>query len=436
MKNLLLKEGQTRELYVQELIEKEGIEVKNNTLILSPVGSGKSVSIKSDIKKIRESGDKRAIVVLSSLTALKNNQMEEFSEDFETLSRITEEILAETDNKVFFFTYAGWSKVVKFDDSVYENIAAIYCDEIHSLFQFESYGKSDLNIVIRDLFKIRRDTRVLYFTATDNAINEYYRKNEGFRRVFDRIEILNLNDRLDIKRYVANSVFEYKEMEALRGYLSSWKRAILEYGFKAFIYTQKIEKAKLWKEFLVSMGYEADRIAIIWSENSDKKMDIEMSKTAVEMLSKGLIPEGYDIVIFNAAYREGWNLKDGRVKFAVIDTRDETDFTQALGRLRMDIVSVAVLSDVTTGEVLVPEEFLNIELDGEAKDVLANKLCVLDKRNKKMGFVALRKYLTEKGYIFEDKRTKAGRFVIVSAPIESDSYDSEIERVLIEAKAR
>lgn len=429
MKNFkLLGKEDKRELYVQEIIEKEKILVKNNTLILSPAGSGKSVSIKSDINKLRASGDTRPVVILSSLTALKRSQYSDFSENFFTLDRVSGEFSDLPANSVVTLTYSAISRLAKFNDELFEDIAAIYCDEIHSLFQYESYSKNDLNILIRDLFKIRSNTRVIYFTATEDAIKHYLIKESGFKRLFDKINVLDFNNREDIKRHIARSVFNYDHMEACRGYIASWKESIIKYGFKGFVYATTLRELKLWKEFLVSIGFEADRIAVIWSEHNDEKMTEEMNSVSRELVETGLIPDGYDFIIFNAAYREGWNLKDSRVKLAIIHTKDNTDRIQSLGRLRMDIPSIALYSDHTSGEVLVPQEYLNVKLDRKEKEELAEKLCVLDKNNKKMKFLALSKYLSGKGYEFEEVRIKGVRLTVISKKIEDSSYISEIER--------
>lgn len=437
MKNFkLLGKEDKREFYLQEIIEKENILIKNNTLILSPAGSGKSVSIKSDIMKLRSSGDTRPVVILSSLTALKRSQYSDFSENFFTLDRVSDEFSDLPANSVVTLTYSAFSRLVKFNDEIFKDIAAIYCDEIHSLFQYESYGKNDLNILIRDLFRIRNFTRVIYFTATEDAIKHYLIKESGFKRLFDKINVLDFNGREDIKRHIARSVFNYDHMEACRGYIASWKESIVKYGFKGFVYATTLRELDLWKEFLVSIGFEAERIAVIWSEHNDKKMSEEMQAVAKELIEIGLIPDGYDFVIFNAAYREGWNLKDSRVKLAIIHTKDNTDRIQALGRLRMDIPSIALYSDYTSGEVLVPEEYLNVKLDRKEKEELAEKLCVLDKSNKKMKFLALSKYLSNKGYKFEEVRNKGVRFTVISKKTEDSSYISEIENVVSEEKKR
>ena len=45
----------------------------------------------------------------------------------------------------------------------------------------------------------------------------------------------------------------------------------------------------------------------------------------------------YDIIIINSAMQEGWNLYDERVKLAIMNTTNETEYAQSLGRLRRDL---------------------------------------------------------------------------------------------------
>lgn len=121
-------------------------------------------------------------------------------------------------------------------------------------------------------------------------------------------------------------------------------------------------------------------------------MTKEQLKAREYLLKYGIIPEPYNFLIINASMQEGWNLKDKLVKLAIMNTTNETEQTQALGRLRKDVE--VLIYRVKPGEdndvyIDLPVKYYNTPLTTEMKNELCNILDLYSKSGKKMKWTSL-----------------------------------------------
>lgn len=100
--------------------------------------------------------------------------------------------------------------------------------------------------------------------------------------------------------------------------------------------------------------------------------------------------------------QEGWNLKDKMVKLAIMNTTNETERIQALGRLRKDLeVLIYRTNDKITQDDLyvdLPIEFYNTPLTTKLKEKLCSKLDLRNNRGEVMKWTSIKRVLINQGY--------------------------------------
>ena len=138
---------------------------------------------------------------------------------------------------------------------------------------------------------------------------------------------------------------------------------------------------------------------------------------AVECVTKyEKIPNNVQVLIINAAYETGLNIKS-QVDYVVVNDSNEDTQTQVIGRMRHDIDTVYLLDKANnlvwiSGKQM--EGWLDKPLTVEDKDRLCAELGFKDKWNRPLGWTSIKKSLKFSFFKVTEKRTKKERYTIVS----------------------
>lgn len=389
-------------LYLSEIIEKENITFKSNSLILSPVGSGKT----NLIKKLINEGEN--ILLLVSTSSLKHKLAPESEEKRKFLknrmySSKIKTIYGEGTHKILVMTYAEFGERVKYSNKFPKVFNKIFCDEFHSLPLYQNYNNSpSLLVAIHYLLGKNDEQQKFYFTATSEHLDELKDKAPD---LFEEIDVYNFLEHEEIKRYKPNSSYEITGIEQIRSHLRARLEGFKHFKYKIFAFCKTIESQLKLKQMCEEEGFSAQAY---WSfNNEDKAMTDEQKDEMLKMIEEEKLPDKYDVVIINSALQEGWDLKDPRVKLAIINTINETEFTQSLGRIRnnIDILIYKVKKDEFP-LVDFPKELIGVEMDTDKKKELVEQLGLKNKHGRIIGWTNISKALESQGFFITQKQIK------------------------------
>lgn len=388
-------------LYLSELIERDKVSFGSNNLILSPVGSGKTEFIKTQIK------ENDNILLLVSTTSLKD-KMVPLDEKLRKVnadrmySTKNKKLYGKGSHKILVMTYYEFGERVKFSPRFFYNFNKIFCDEIHSLPLYQSYNDSSaLLLAIHYLF-LKSNQQKFYFTATDEYVRELKSKSTD---LFQDIQEFNYLDHPDIKRYTPLSSYEIDGIEQVRSHLQARKESFHYFGYKIFAFCKTIESELRLKKICEEEGFTAQAY---WSKNNEEKEMNEQQIVEVEkMISEEKLPDKYDVVIINSSLQEGWNLKDSRVKLAIINTTNETEYVQSLGRIRNDLDILIYKSKEKKSDKLYinfPPELIEVPLDRNMQEQLRKQFNILTDRGTLIGWPKIKEILENQGFIIVNKQ--------------------------------
>lgn len=386
-------------LYLTEIVKNEKPNFGQNNLILAPVGSGKSELIKQLIKH-----DK--VLLLVSTTSLKDKLVPRNEEDKVNLgSRMyttkNNDVYGEGEQRILVMTYSEFGEKIKYEDSFALEFPQIFCDEMHSLPYYHSFSNApSLLGAIKYLFSKHENQEKFYFTATIEHLDALKKENE---KIFNNVKVFNYLKYPNIKRYMPLSSYSITGIEQVRSHLRARKESFKYFDYKMFAFCKTISSLLRLGKIAEEEGFKP---LILWSiNNEDHTLSEEQVKNRDYVLSTGLIPDGYDILIVNSAMQEGWDLIDPRVKLAIMNTTNETELVQATGRIRKDID--VLVYRVNSGNpdyiVNIPTELLDIHLNSEMKEQLVDSLNIYDTNNRKVKWPTIKQLLKKQGFIVEDK---------------------------------
>lgn len=404
------REKLSKKLYLGEIIKKEKPKFGKNNLILAPVGSGKSFFIEENL--IPKDYDGK-VLYLTSNSALKdslapndNELRKEFAKNNKSKGFFT------TENKkrygsvpysVHIMTYHEFGKRIYSPHQEFtKDIDLIFCDEIHSLPIFTQYGGSgELLLALNWLFREHENKRIFYFTATRESISKLENRAPGYTGGTLIFDYLN---HPDIRKYQVKSTYYISNSFQLKVHLKAKFEYIKNNYHKGLAFTRRIESQDRIKEIAESEGYTP---ITLWSiNNEEKEMTDEQLKVREYILDTGNIPEPYNLLIINGSMQEGWNLFDEKVEFAILDTLDETERVQALGRVRKDIDFLLLKvedDDPRLNKIILKDKFVNTPLTTEEKSLLLKDINIKDTRGENIKWPTAKNIISESGYRIVDK---------------------------------
>lgn len=220
-----------KELYLGEVIAIEKPIWETNNLILAPVGSGKSTLIEE--KLIGETTGK--LLWLVSNTTLKDHVAPNDSNERERRASIGKAKRTYTtqnevrygagDYEIHVMTYSEFGRRIFLDlDNEYvKDIGKIFCDEIHSLSEYHSYGNnSGLGAAMAYLFNRHEGKQIFYFTATDEKLRLLEGKHPGVLKYVTTYDYLK---HPDIKKYITLSEYKINHISQIRPHLRARRKS-------------------------------------------------------------------------------------------------------------------------------------------------------------------------------------------------------------------
>ena len=394
--------GMGNKMYLSELIDIENAKFGSNNLILSPVGSGKSVFID---KLINE--EDRDVLILVSNTALKDsvapnkNSVKKERADRRYTSK-NKNIYGDKKHNAYVMSYSEFGERVRYNNKFAEKFSKIFCDEIHSLIDYQLYNDdTGLASALKYLISKREGKEIYYFTATDEKLIQASKRTPD---LLSEIKVYDYRNHPNIRQYMSLAEYKINHFAQIRPHLKARFKTFSYFGHKAFAYTQRIETQKAIAQMAEEEGFKP---ILLWSVNNNKKtMDEEQLRVRDHLLLTGEIPDPYNFLIINSSMQEGWNLTDSRVKLAIMDTLSETEYTQALGRIRRD-VDTLILKTVEHAEltltVEIPNEYLNTPLTKIERDDLCRDLNLVNANGSQAKWFVVSTLIDEdSGYVIKN----------------------------------
>lgn len=412
-------------LYLSEIIEMENPEFGSNNLILAPVGSGKSTLIE---KVLIENKPGKVLMLVSNRylrddIAPDNNEIKrERARDgyskmmFTTKNRSK---YGKMDYEVHVMTYSEYGHRIRDNDNFLEGIDKIFCDEIHSLPEYKNISQSEyLSIALRSIFQIHEGKQIFYFTATDENLITLRDERPA---LMSNVKTFDYREHKDIVRYMELSKYEINHVEQIRPHLKARVESFSYFRLKGLAFSKTISGQKRIEQILKDEGFNP---LVLWSDaNRDHPLTDEQLSARKTLIETNEIPDPYNFLVINSAMREGWSLKDDKVKLAIMNTTNDTDLIQARGRLRGDLdiliyrTADTELKDFT---LEIPDRYIDNPLTTKTKKRLCEELNITDSQGRLSRWNAIKKLLFQNGYdVIDTTKMINGKQARVSIIIDS-----------------
>lgn len=376
---------------------------KTINLIVAPAGSGKTYLIFNHL--IHKYNLKKTIY-LCDTSNLKHAVImdEEYKHLCKMFSRIDGnsfwDILNKSDGKVTVMTYAQFAILLKSDPYIYDNIECVLCDEIHNLIKyrnkFDNTDEQVYAVAINKLIEMKTYADIVCLTATPNVL-----RHTDMRKNHDFVEF-NLTDN-EIKFYKEGKREPFNQISNIVNNLKNY--CDFENNKKVMIYTDKIKTVNKLVEMCEGLGLKAIGL---WSMNNENhKMNDEQKEVRNSILENGTIPVNVDVLIINASYETGINIKNKNVECVIINSTDQDTLVQARNRIRCDIPLLLYKDNSVVDDTIIElnEKWLNKRLTKEEKEKICNELNLVNERGRGLKWTSIKKKLEENDYTIINKST-------------------------------
>lgn len=376
---------------MQEVLK--GGELGSNTLIVSPVGSGKTHYIFEDLCKHAKT------LYLCDTTNLKNNVINEYPLHTKIGGDKT------TFLNIEVMCYAEFGKRIEKDVNMINNYDYIIADEVHNLIDYERMGR-DVKLVLaaQALIQQYTNTKVVWLTATPLYLEITNKKFPHFTDNFVIYDFVKNARKYDIRRYENRSIRYINHYSDVKTYLTSYLSAFNNFGEKCLVFTQFIDTMQNIESICTDLGLKP---ICIWSDNNaDNPMSVTQRVVKEHLLETGCLKEPYNVLIINRATESGVNIRDPKIQLMICNTKNEVQQVQARGRIRHDIDLLVLKTD--------NQELLQFSIDDEILGLWLTKESVIERvivknnlRNehgRQIGIKTLPDILEKFGYKLEAKR--------------------------------
>lgn len=275
----------------------------------------------------------------------------------------------------------------------------IIMDEIHNLikytYKFDTETNKTYGIILEWLPTMLNERNLLILALTATPYNIYYplqKLKVMYRTMFHTNELKQIRRYIDEHHGICRNSINYIKVIGIN---YDW---IKNKDYKILIYTNTKSVAEVYKKLLISYGYNVEWLCSI---NNKTDNEITMNESQLELrdtlLTTGILPNDLDVLIINGAYETGWNLRDDKVQWVLIDsTRYDTQI-QARNRVRHDIKMLLTKEAIDSDGQLIEydtfknehptgvyystpsiaqfmeDEYINIKLTKEDKQYLVNR---------------------------------------------------------------
>jgi hypothetical protein len=316
-------------------------------LIIAPCGSGKTTAAINKIAALASSPRKALFLIDTQNGNLRLAQNEALTLPYaffeETAGRAITwgELPPE---KIVVTTYAQFGVWVRENPDFAARFEVIICDEAHNIVVFPNYSpQPNFASIARDaIYKAAANPNIMVvgITATPEPL-------EKLRCPIYQVPI----DAAELRQY---------ENYSLR-YYSSLRQTLenIPCGKIGMLYVPRITMMKECATIAAAAGHKP---ICVWSAaNKDHTMTEEQLAARSHILEHEEIPPEYDLFIFNGSCETSINIR-GKVDYFIAHTTTPTHITQARGRYRGDLETLYVFDRNSEEGIVVPPEFLDIQL--------------------------------------------------------------------------
>ena len=378
--------------YLGEIIKEEGLEFGSNTMIVAPVGSGKTYYILNELVP-----QAKRVLYLCDNGNLKS-QVEKDSDKAGIKDMIY---------KFDVLSYKKFGIKVKNDtlNKFINSFDMIICDEVHNLLDYQTFNKdADLLVARIKLFDKYEKTKIVFFTATPYYLDQLAKDNNNIGAYFTTYDF---SKHPNINRYIEKRLAYINHMSQIQFQLDQYEQSFKYRNMKCLMYTSNISDMK----FLEDMSKSRNLKPIsIWSTNADIPMTEEQLKVREHLLETGELLEPYNVLIINRATETGVNIIDKDMNLVIVNTTNSTQQTQARGRVRHDVDLLVVKTKDNEKVKLaleIDEKLLNVELlKTDIEDKIIHAYGIKDEKHRFYSVKRLGTMLEKHGYTMESYRTR------------------------------
>lgn len=486
-----IKEGHENLLTVTEVMNTYSIKFKENAinLIEGSAGSGKSYFMMNDFiyhtnrytkwQKIFNLCNRLSTVLWVCDT---NMLVDSVINDYPLIAEAKKKgmliearsfieiskLLGEDNGTIKVISYQTLANFMTDDKSRYlieKYIRCIIMDEFHQLFNYYyTYKNEKLALLISRLNILAEKTTVIGMTATTQPINIYQYNNGNelkIHKVFEDKHIYKLD-----RHFVKFKEYFHCGWNMIK--FIPWEK-VKESGKKVLIYTDFISVEEKYKQYISALGLKVEWLCSPNSGNKYFDVDVNtgetievfeptMTKEQIELreylIKYNEIPKELDVLIINAAYQTGWNLRDKeeKIQYVLIDSCKEDVHIQAM-RIRHDIIfcgmkwtnvdkegrmlykngnikeeyyyidnsgykhryydefgdTYSKTMSVYIPKVKIPKDYFNKKLSKEDKDYIVYKYGIAPIGKNEANWKTIKKDLEDQGYIVN--ATKNGTYI-------------------------
>lgn len=365
-------------VYLADYIIMHHYNIRQNTFIIAPTGSGKTYYILD----VLTPGHK-------CLYLCDNNNLK--SAVLKHPNTVEYGVLnANADVEVATYKQFGKEAIYRTRDFInqYDYVIA---DEVHNLIDYSKFSKdTDLSRAIDALVQNYENTKIVFFTATPYYLDCIKTEYSFFLNNF---KVWDFSKVKEIKRYTNKRRAYISSMYQIKFVLEEYKEAFMYNNWKCLIYTPKVTDMHKIEQIVIDKGLNP---ILLWSTSrTEEPMNNEQLITNAQLIETGYLKEPYNVLIINRATETGVNIYDEDMNLVIVNTVNVTQQIQVRGRVRHDI-DLIVLKDKDMTKVaktiIIPPELLDVQLSKQSLEQFIKDYGLKDTNKEK--FITVNKFLS------------------------------------------
>lgn len=408
-----------KRLYVSDAVDMTDIRKGQLNLVYAPCGSGKTYFVEHKLKECADDPSQDVLYLVPTISLREAFELR--GEDFEAFELWNGAIAYERKQEGFTaMTYAAFgAKIQKarekgtYRDGLFWNDHSVICaDELSQAVKQSHFSGGSANftkVALEELKKriANKTNTVVTVSATPKPFLD-----DGFFLFPGKMEALTRLVKMFFRPegYKDGCVESYHNLKNLLKKLDASQRGM--------IYVTQITQIDRAVSLLQDRGINA--VGIFSTNNSDHKMSREQMAVRKSLIRDEKIPEDVQVLVINAAYETGLNIRPekSRLDYIVVHDKNEATQVQVRGRYRGDIETVYYRREPEDGLGEIPEDviapYLGRRLTSDDKKRLCGELGFKDKRGRTLGWRTVKPLLEAQGYEVLEKKSGGDRYTVIN----------------------
>ena len=367
-------------------------------MIIAPCGSGKTTAAINKIAALASSPRKALFLIDTQNGNLRLAQNEALTLPYTFFVEMAGRPITWGElppDKIVVTTYAQFGVWVKDNPDFAANFEVIICDEAHNIVVFPTFSpQPNFASIARDaICKASANPAIMVvgITATPEPLEKWHCPQH----------IVPI-DASELRQYENYNIQPYASLRQTVKNIPDGKTGML--------YVPHIHTMKACAEIAAAAGHKP---ICVWSaSNEEHPMTEEQLAARDYILKNEELPPQYDLFIFNASCETSINIR-GQVDYFIAHTTIPTHSTQARGRYRGDLETLYVFDRECDEPLIVPEEFLDIQLFKEEQRELRVRLSIKDAKGHYLAYNKQWERIETSGYTVDCGRDDNRRYVII-----------------------